>query len=105
MSFEDVNQLNTTTDEVIRLRFAEWRPQTLSVDVTLEIPSIIHHISESDLNPLDFHCWIEISSLTQKNKKKINMRLPSKIKPKIFLKICIICFLKNNNFASFAPLR
>lgn len=49
------------------LRFAEWRPQTLSADVTLEIPPIVHHISEEDFQSLDFHCWIEMTALTIKN--------------------------------------
>lgn len=57
------------------LRFAEWRPQTLSAEVTIEIPPVIQYITENSLNSLDFHCWIELTSLTKKNAEHISRHI------------------------------
>ena len=61
--------------ELTVIRYAEWQPQTLSADVTIEIPPFIHYIKENHLNDLNFHFWIEFSSYTVKESDLLSKKI------------------------------
>lgn len=53
------------------LRYSEWRLQTLSADVTVEVPSLAHHISEDVLTPVTLHFWVEATALTERHLRQV----------------------------------
>ena len=72
-------KLGETTGPFSFIRFSEWRPQTFSADVTLEIPTLAQFLTEEYFTPISFHFWVEITSLTIKSIQKMSKKIESLI--------------------------
>ncbi|MHA2364740.1 MAG: hypothetical protein ACXAC7_12365 [Candidatus Hodarchaeales archaeon] len=74
------NEVKETEPQLGIIRYSEYRPQTLTADITIEIPPIIHHVTEEDLTPLNFHFWVEFTSLTKKKAQILAKKIDQMIK-------------------------
>lgn len=61
------SRLKGESDSFSFIRFAEWRPQALSAEITLEIPTLAQYLKDDDFSPVTFHLWLEVSALSLKN--------------------------------------
>ncbi len=49
------------------IRFAEYRPQTFTADLSIEIPTLAQFIKDETFQPLNMVIYIELTSLVIKN--------------------------------------
>ena len=57
------------------IRFAEWRPETLSAEITVEIPTLAQFLMDQYFTAVTFHIWLELTSITIKNLENIGRRI------------------------------
>lgn len=67
---------HVNTQEIFSfIRFAEYRPQTFTSDLTFEIPTLAQYITDETFQPVNLVLYLELTSLTIKNVSLICERI------------------------------
>ena len=78
------------------IRFAEYRPQTFTSDLTLEIPTLAQFIKDETYQPVNVEIYLELTSVAIKNVRTICKRIEEVV--------AILINVGKDNFRSFPPI-
>lgn len=79
------------------IRFAEYRPQTFTSDLTIEIPTLAQFIKDETYQPVNVEIYLELTSIAIKNVNLICKRIEELVS--------ILIDVGKDNFRSFPPLQ